>query len=64
MKPVYFADFDEVGDRSVLILDGRETLTRWQEHARNWAVKHGYKGYSIRRGTFTNSTVLHPWINI
>lgn len=47
-----------VGDRSVLILDGRTGDATRHAHAREWARKHGFAGYRLCRGTFTNPFYL------
>jgi hypothetical protein len=68
MRHVAFADFYRLnnnggydaacGDRSVLILDGRERRESHHEHAKVWAKKHGFTGYRLARGTFSNPFYL------
>ena len=59
MHHVIFAEFYNrngaaCGDRSVLILDGRQSRVRHHAHASEWARKHGFAGYRLARGTFSN----------
>ena len=70
---MYFVEFynslaDEnsaCGDRAVLILDGRESLFNHRKHAKDWAHKHGFKAYEIRRGdSFTRSQIIAEKIGI
>ena len=70
---MYFAQFydrkldgtlqEAVGDRAVLILDGRSRKAGYGQIAMEWAVKHGFQGYSIHVGTsFTDARRLSgPW---
>lgn len=66
---MYFADFYQrdlnnnlvsaCGDRSVLILDGRETLLTQIKHARQWAAKHGYTAFTLNKGeSFTRCRMI------
>lgn len=57
---MYFAEFykrnldgsigEALGDRSVLILDGRESETEHHSHAKEWAQKHKYCAYTLAKG--------------
>jgi len=38
------------GDRSVIILDGREKRESQKAVCMTWADKHGYKGFRIYKG--------------
>lgn len=68
MKPKTFAVFFErklddsidegMGDRSVIILDGRESLRSHIDISRDECIKRGYIGFTINRGTFTNSHIV------
>lgn len=59
---MYFAEFDGVGDRSVLILDGRETRLTQCEHAHEWALRYGFRQYRICRGeSFLRFLPLTDW---
>lgn len=49
---------ETVGDRSVVILDGRESLYNQKFAALQTARQRGYDGYRIARGTFTNPFYL------
>ena len=62
---MYFADFYHdsrhqmmaCGDRSVYILDGRNSLDTMIEDAREWGRKYGFKSYKLCRGdTFCRSS--------
>lgn len=66
---MYFAEFynknadgslrEACGDRSVLILDGREAKWSHHWHSKQWAIKHGFVAYKLCKGeTFTRSSVL------
>lgn len=47
------------GDRSVIILDGRNNVETHHEIARAECVKRGYIGYSLHRGeSFTRSSTI------
>lgn len=64
---MYFAEFynrtesgfaEACGDRSVLILDGRESARRHHSHAKEWGGKHGFGAYKLCKGeTFTRASV-------
>lgn len=58
---MYFAEFyirdtasgklsEACGDRSVLILDGREGAHHHHAHAKGWGVKHGFTAYKLCKG--------------
>lgn len=58
---MYFAEFytkgavsdalvQACGDRSVFILDGRNSLRTMQSDANEWAVRHNFDAYMLRRG--------------
>lgn len=38
------------GDRSVIILDGRERSDSHHRYAREEAIKRGYQGYTLNKG--------------
>ncbi|MCA1800102.1 MAG: hypothetical protein LC650_02265 [Actinobacteria bacterium] len=71
---MYFAEFWDksatsnqlipaCGDRSVYILDGRNTLTTQIDDAHKWAKTHGYKGFEIRKGPqFTRARAISSFI--
>ena len=49
------------GDRSVIILDGRQNRKTWKETAQTECKKRGYIGWSLYSGeTFTRSTQISP----
>ena len=53
------------GDRSVLILDGRETLTSQIKHSIEWAKKHNYVAFTINKGaSFTRSNQITDLIKL
>lgn len=59
---MYFLEFYKgkqpgVGDRSVVILDGRESRYQWRMHGEDWARKHGFDGYRICKGKTFNRGV-------
>lgn len=63
MRHASFAEFyhlrdgryvEGVGDRSVIILDGRMSLYNQKFIALQECRKRGYDGFRIARGTFTN----------
>jgi hypothetical protein len=70
---MYFAEFyhrtqsgqftEACGDRSVLILDGRESATSHHTHAIQWGKKHNFAAYKLCTGeSFTRAntrTGLH-----
>lgn len=45
-----------LGDRAVLILDGRVSLDRKHEWAENHARRYKYVAYQLREGRFSNYT--------
>lgn len=57
---MYFAEFyqrdlsglisEACGDRSVLILDGRESADKHHAHAIDWAKRHKFIGYKLCKG--------------
>jgi hypothetical protein len=50
---------EATGDRSVIILDGRETIPTMHDFALSECAKRGYVGFSIHKGdTFTRSTMI------
>ncbi len=65
---MYFAQFysrdllndlvEALGDRQVLILDGRKRRESMHDAAKVWAKKHRYEAYQLRKGdrfdTYTN----------
>lgn len=67
---MYFAQFfrrgvitgdliEAVGDRSVIILDGRESLGAHHDIAADECSKRGFAAYQIRKGeSFTNYTPI------
>lgn len=70
MKPKTFIAFyirglingeplEAVGDRSVLIVDGRKRIdASLAEYARTECAQRGYIGFTICRGTFSHFAVL------
>lgn len=63
MRHTHFAEFyhmrdgsyvEGIGDRSVIILDGRMSLYNKKFVALQECRKRGYDGFRIARGTFTN----------
>lgn len=49
------------GDRSVIILDGRERPTSHVSIARTECVKRGYVGFTLHMGdTFTRASMVRP----
>lgn len=49
------------GDRSVLILDGREALHSQYIYAQDWCVKHNWKSFRIMKGeSFSRSAAISP----
>ena len=72
MKPKYFAEFYRkgsdgsfvpgVGDRSVILLDGRESLYNQKFMAILECRKRGFDAYRIAHGTFTTPTYLTPLV--
>ena len=47
------------GDRSVLILDGREALHLQVEHAQDWCKRYKYKSFRLMKGeSFTRSKAI------
>ena len=67
---MYFAEFyiesaisdrliPACGDRSVYILDGRNTRDTQKKDAKKWARRHGFLAYRICKGeSFTRSRAL------
>ena len=59
-----FAEFyggtgPQAGDRSVIILDGRNKLSIWHRLAADHARRYGYESWMLRRGPrFTHSTLI------
>lgn len=62
---MYFATFYNIspvngkineacGDRSVLLLDGRESTIRHRAHATQWAEKHNFVGFRLCKGESFN----------
>lgn len=62
---MYFAEFyqrlsnglisEACGDRSVLVLDGRESADKHHSHAIEWARTHKFVGYKLCKGaSFTD----------
>ena len=49
---------DAVGDRSVLILDGRERRVTHHADAADWGRKHGFDGYRLARGRISDPFFL------
>lgn len=47
-----------VGDRSILILDGREGSAKHHRAAVEWCRRHRFDGYRLCRGTITNPFYL------
>ena len=47
-----------LGDRSVVILDGRNTLHKQKECAREHGCKYGYIAFEIRKGRFNSYTTI------
>lgn len=53
------------GDRSVIILDGRNSKATHNDLARTEAVKRGYSAYQLMSGaTFTRSAPIGQIINV
>ena len=52
-----------LGDRSVLLLDGRETEQSHHVHAKAWAERYGYATYQLAYGTFSNPVRLSQVFN-
>lgn len=47
------------GDRSVLILDGREALHSQVEHGQDWCKRHNWKSFRLMKGdSFTRSKAI------
>lgn len=62
---MYFAEFDGVGDRSVLVLDGRQDRLTQCENAHRWGVTHNFTKYRICRGeNFIRYVPLTDWKRI
>lgn len=66
---MYYAEFyhdtagtqPACGDRSVLILDGRESLHSQAKYAQDWCNRHKFKSFCIKKGeSFTRSHVVSP----
>lgn len=45
------------GDRSIIILDGRNLPIHWVSIAREECAKRRYIGFTINRGSFSNSRI-------
>lgn len=52
------------GDRGVIILDARLSLSNMREIAETEAHKRGYIGYSLHRGDFMRNTCFHKYTSI
>lgn len=54
-----------VGDRSVVVLDGRERLVGQVAAAAAHGLKYGYKSFHLCRGeSFTRSRTISPLIKV
>lgn len=52
---------EATGDRSVIILDGRERAASHVTIARAECIKRGYVGFTLHMGeTFTRSSMVRP----
>ena len=70
---MFYADFyhdadglqEAVGDRSVVILDGRERLVGQMAAAASHGQRYGFKSFKLCRGeSFTRSHSISPLIQV
>ena len=70
---MYFAEFyiksaiseeivEACGDRSILILDGRESFSKQREYCKDWCERYGFVGFSLHKGEyFSGNTCIAPF---